>query len=92
MSETGKCAAGKYWAIFVNGDNKYISKVAAKINNMTNQIVLVYNSVECNLSKVILSQKIMNPPKCNILIIAPEGFEKSVNFAIENTCNIKEYE
>lgn len=84
MIETGKCAAGKYWAILVNGDNKYIFKVAAKINNNTKQIVLVYNSVECNLSKVILSQKITNSSKCNILIIAPEGFEKVVNSAIED--------
>lgn len=83
MIETGKCATGKYWAILVNGDNKYISKVAAKINNNTNQIVLVYNSVECDLNKVILSQKITNSPKCNILIIAPEDFEKVVNSAIE---------
>ena len=93
MIKTGKCAGGKYWAIFVNGDNKCISKVAAKINNGTCQMVLVYNSVEYNLSKVISSQKIMNSPECNILIIAPEDFEEIVDSAIDSAIyGVKLYE
>lgn len=89
MIETGKCAAGKYWALLVNGDNKYISEIAYNINNNTSPIVMVYNSVDCDLSKIALSQSIENYPKCNILIIASEGFEGIVASAIDTAIGVK---
>ncbi len=82
MFETGRCAAGNYWALNVNEDDKYILKVANGINSRTSQIVQVYNSVEHDLDKMALSQRIANLPKCNILIIAPENFEEEVMTAI----------
>lgn len=83
MIKTGKCAAGKYWALLVNGDNKYISEIAYNINNNTALMVQVYNSTDCDLSKIASSQRIVDFPKCNILIIAPESFEDIVTSAIQ---------
>ena len=74
MFETGRCTAGKYWALNVNKDGKYILKEANGINSRTSQIVQVYNSVEHDLNKMALSQRIAKLPKCNIHIIAPENF------------------
>lgn len=89
MIETGKCAAGKYWALSINGDNKYISEIAYNINSNTRPIVMVYNSVNRDLSKIALSQRIANFPKCNILIIALESFEGTVTYAIETAIGVK---
>ena len=91
MIETRKCAAGKYCALSVNVDNKYISGIAYNINSNTSPIVMVYNSVNCDLSKIALSQHIVNYLKCNILITAPESFESIANSAIKTTIGDKLY-
>ena len=82
MTKKGTCALGLYWAINVNGDAKYIFEKAYAININTDSIVKVYNSTECDLSKIISSQRIKNCPKCNILVIAPENFAEIVDSVI----------
>lgn len=82
MFETGRCVAGKYWALNVNADEDYILKVANVINSLTSPIVQVYNCVEHDLNRIALSQRITSLTKCNILIIAPENFEEEVMNAI----------